>query len=79
MILFIMLYKVVLTFESLDQIFTSALTIQMKVLMPYITVVDLKIVLHVSCTRDPTYLLIGHFRVPKNLTFKTRLSAKPLL
>ena len=22
---------------------------------------------------------IGHFRVPKNLTFKTRLSAKPLL
>ena len=21
---------------------------------------------------------IGHFRVPKNLTFKTRLSAKPL-
>ena len=29
-----------------------------------------------------TYLagwLRGHFRVPKNLTFKTRLSAKPLL
>ena len=23
--------------------------------------------------------LIGHFRVPKNLTFKTRLSAKPLI
>ena len=23
--------------------------------------------------------VIGHFRVPKNLTFKTRLSAKPLL
>ena len=23
-------------------------------------------------------ILIGHFRVPKNLTFKTRLSAKPL-
>ena len=23
--------------------------------------------------------LIGHFRVPKNLSFKTRLSAKPLL
>ena len=25
------------------------------------------------------WILIGHFRVPKNLTFKTRLSAKPLL
>ena len=24
-------------------------------------------------------LIIGHLRVPKNLTFKTRLSAKPLL
>ena len=25
------------------------------------------------------FILIGHFRVPKNRTFKTRLSAKPLL
>lgn len=40
-ILFIMLYKVVLTFESMDEIFTSTLSIQMRVLMPYITVVDL--------------------------------------
>ena len=24
-------------------------------------------------------VLIGHFRVPENLSFKTRLSAKPLL
>ena len=26
-----------------------------------------------------TYLTIGHFHVPKNLTFKTRLSAKAFL
>ena len=25
------------------------------------------------------FLPIGHFRVPKNLTFKARLSAKPLI
>ena len=29
--------------------------------------------------REETPQTIGHFRVPKNLTFKTRLSAKPLL
>ena len=27
----------------------------------------------------PVYRRIGHFRVPKNLTFETRLIAKPLL
>ena len=33
------------------------------------------------CDTDcrPSLFLIGHFRVPKNLAFKTRLSAKPLL
>ena len=33
---------------------------------------------HSSITFDWPWQ-IGHFRVPKNLTFKTRLSAKPLL